>query len=82
MYHVYILRCGDNSLYTGITTDVKRRIEQHKKGVGGSYTRAKKAIRLEYSEKVGQRGAALRREAAIKRLSREMKLQLISRKRG
>lgn len=77
MYFVYLLRCGDSSLYTGITNDLKRRLEQHKAGEGGSFTRSKGAVRIVYSEVAGSRGAALKREMEIKRWTRKKKLDLI-----
>ncbi len=76
MYFVYILKCGDNSLYTGITTDVARRFEEHKKGIGSRYTRAKKAKRMVYVEKKRTRSSAQKREAEIKRLPRAAKMLL------
>lgn len=75
-YIVYILECGDGSLYTGITTDVERRFIEHKSGIGSSFTRAKKAKRIVYTEQYPDRSSALVREAAIKRLPREKKLAL------
>ena len=80
MYFVYILRCDDRSLYTGITNDLKRRVEEHKKGIGSRYTRSKKSVRLVYSEQARDRSAALKKEAGIKRLSRQKKLELIQMK--
>lgn len=77
MYFVYMLRCKDGSLYTGITTDLERRLLMHQVGKGSRYTRAKGAVSMAYSEKQPSRGAALRREAAIKKLPREKKLYLI-----
>ncbi len=77
MYFVYILKCGDKSLYTGITTDLKRRFEEHKSGAGGHYTRAKKVVKIVYTEEQPNRSAALKRETEIKRLTREQKLALI-----
>ena len=79
MYYVYLLECGDGSLYTGITTDVARRFAEHKAGAGGHYTRARGAVRMVHSERHPDRSAASRREAQIKRLSREKKLDLIQR---
>ena len=76
-YFVYLLECGDGSLYTGITTDVKRRLAEHKSGVGSSFTRAKKAKRVVYTEKHPNRSSAQKREAAIKRFTRTQKLTLI-----
>ena len=77
MYFVYILECNDGSLYTGITTDLARRFEEHKKGSGGHYTRSRKVVKMVYSEKRPDRSSASKREAAIKRLSRAQKLQLV-----
>ncbi|MES2014343.1 MAG: GIY-YIG nuclease family protein [Patescibacteria group bacterium] len=77
MYFVYILECSDASLYTGITTDVARRFNEHKNNVGANYTRSKGVKRVVYSEKHPDRSSALKREAAIKRLTRAKKLILI-----
>ncbi|MBM3271773.1 GIY-YIG nuclease family protein [Candidatus Kaiserbacteria bacterium] len=78
MYFVYILECADGSLYTGITTDVARRFAEHQAGTASHYTSARGAVRICYSESQPTRSAALIREAAIKRLSREKKQELIS----
>lgn len=78
MYFVYILECRDKSLYTGITTDLKRRFAQHKDGSASHYTASRGAKKMVYSEKQSNRSKALKREAAIKRLSRAQKLVLIS----
>lgn len=75
-YFVYVLECGDGSLYTGITTDVARRFAEHQEGVGSRFTRAKGAERIIYSEKQPDRGAASKREAEIKKWSRAKKLAL------
>lgn len=77
MYWVYILECGDASLYTGITTDLTRRFAEHQKGEGGHYTRSKQAVRMLYTEEHPDRSSALKREAEIKRWRREKKLSLI-----
>lgn len=77
VYFVYILQCADKTLYTGITTDLKRRLKEHKEGTGGHYTRARGATKMVYSEKHADRSAASVREAAIKKLSRRNKLALI-----
>ncbi len=77
MYFVYILRCKDGTLYTGITTDLKRRLAEHKSGKGASYTRARKAGKIVYSEKKKNRSTASRREAEIKSWTRTEKLALI-----
>lgn len=77
MYFVYILECGDGSFYTGITNDVERRFIQHKNGQGAHYTRAKKAVRIIYTEKHTSRSSALKREAEIKSWRRAEKEGLI-----
>lgn len=76
-YFVYILECADGSLYTGITTDVARRLAEHKKGIGSNYTRARGVKKLVYKETHKDRSSASKREAFIKRLSRKEKLQLL-----
>lgn len=77
MWYLYILRCGDGSLYTGITTDVEKRLEAHRSGKGAKYTRGRGPLELIYREECGDHSAALRREIEIKALSREEKLKLI-----
>ncbi len=77
MYFVYILKCKDGSLYTGITTDLARRLEEHKNGTGAKYTRGKKARRIVYSERKKNRSTASKRETEIKSWSRAEKLLLI-----
>lgn len=76
---VYILECGDGSLYTGITNDVDRRIAAHDRGAASRYTRSRRPVRLVYTECADDRSAALKREAEIKRLDRCSKLELIHR---
>ena len=78
MYFVYILKCLDGSLYTGITTDIKRRFEEHKKGVGGHYTRAKGASKIVFQEKHPDRSSASKREAEIKSWPRKKKEALFA----
>ena len=75
---VYMLRCADGSLYTGITTDVSRRLAEHngEAGLGARYTRSRRPVELVYAEGAGNRAQASRREAAIKRLDRARKLAL------
>lgn len=73
---VYILRCGDGSLYTGVTNDLDRRMASHRAGKGAAYTRSRLPVRLVYTERRLSRGAAQSREAAIKRLPRVAKLAL------
>lgn len=77
MYHVYILQCNDGSLYTGITTDIKRRLTEHKNNKGGHYTSARGARKILYTERRPTRSAALKREAEIKGWRRDKKLVLI-----
>lgn len=81
-WFVYILRCRDGSLYTGATNDLTRRVQAHGDGRGAAYTRSRRPVRLVYRESRPDRSAALRREAAIKRLSRRAKLALIRRQRA
>jgi putative endonuclease len=77
MYFVYVLRCRDGSLYTGITNDVDRRLAAHKAGTASKYTRSRGALRFEYIERTRDRSGALKREAKIKQLTRTQKLALI-----
>lgn len=79
---VYILRCGDGSLYTGSTNDLPNRLRRHAAGQGARYTRSRLPVVLVYRERARNRGAALRREAALKRLTRREKLALIARPRS
>ncbi len=73
---VYILRCGDGSLYTGIARDALKRLAQHSSGKGARYTKGRGPCELVYTEPCGSRSAASKREAAIKSLSRAAKLGL------
>ena len=75
---VYMLRCRDGSLYTGVTTDVERRFAQHRAGTGAKYTRSHPPEAIVYREALPDKSAALRRELAIKGLTREGKLRLIT----
>ena len=77
---VYILRCGDGSLYTGWTNDLAHRVKMHAEGKGGKYTRSHLPVELVYSEEFETSHEARSREAKIKRLSREQKLRLIDNK--
>ncbi len=78
-YFVYILRCADATLYTGITTDIKRRVEEHNSSQkGAKYTKLRRPVELVYSEESENRSTALKREYAIKKLSRAEKLELIN----
>ncbi len=76
-YFVYLIECVDGSIYTGITTDVKRRFEEHAAGKGARYTRAHKVKKVIHTEVHRTRSVALKREAAIKRMPRERKLAII-----
>ena len=76
-WYVYILRCGDNTLYTGVTDNPSRRLAAHRAGKGAKYTRGRGPLELVYQEQVPDRAAALRREAAIKKLRRCEKERLI-----
>lgn len=80
-HHVYILRCSDGTLYTGYATDVLRRLKEHNgelNNVAARYTRGRRPVQLLYQESFSSRSEALKREAAIKKLSREEKEQLIA----
>ena len=75
---VYLARCRDGTLYTGVTTDPDRRLAEHNAGCGGAYTRSRGPVVLVYWEEASDRSEALRREHAIKRLSRDEKEKLAS----
>ncbi len=77
MYTVYILLCTDGSLYTGVAKDVAKRFLQHQQGTGARYTKAHRPVRIVYVERKRTRATALKREYAIKQLTRDQKLQLI-----
>ena len=72
-----MLRCDDGSLYTGITNDLPRRLVRHRAGTASAYTRARRPVSLVFQERQPDRSAALRREAAVRRLSRAEKLALV-----
>ena len=76
-WYLYILRCGDGSLYTGITTEVESRLEQHRSGKGAKYTRGRGPLEVVYTEECEDHSAALKRELAVKALPREEKEKLI-----
>ncbi|MFA5357847.1 MAG: GIY-YIG nuclease family protein [archaeon] len=73
MFWVYLLRCADNTYYCGYTGDLEKRLFTHNAGRGGKYTRARLPVELIYSEKLPTRSAAMKKEAAVKKLSREKK---------
>lgn len=79
MWFVYIVRCADGTLYTGITRDLARRVSQHNAAgmAGARYTRGRRPVALVYAESVPTRSAALRREGAIKRMRRQDKDALL-----
>ena len=77
-WQVYILRCGDGTLYTGITVDLPKRLDAHERGTAAKYTRTRRPVTLAYQETQPDRGSALRREAALKKLGRAKKLALIA----
>ena len=79
-WFVYILRCGDGSLYTGITPDVEARLVKHRQGLGAKYTRGRGPLTLVYTEECPDRAEASRREYAIKQLPRPEKEKLIAQK--
>jgi putative endonuclease len=76
-WRVYLLRCEGGTLYTGMTNDLDRRLAAHARGVASRYTRARLPVTLVYQETCGSLSAALKREAAIKKLRRDEKLKLI-----
>jgi putative endonuclease len=76
-WFVYVLRCADDSLYTGITTDKTRRLAEHNKGIAAKYTRVRIPVEMVYSEDSPDRSTATKREMAIKKLTRAKKIQLI-----
>lgn len=76
-WYVYIVQCADRSLYTGVATDVVARVATHNAGKGAKYTRGRRPVRLVFQEWAGTRGAALRREIAIKRLAAAAKRALV-----
>ena len=81
-WHLYILRCKDGSLYTGITTDVEKRLEAHREGRGAKYTRGRGPLELVYRKECGSHSEALKRELEIKALPRQKKLALIGENNG
>jgi putative endonuclease len=76
MYYVYVLSCSDDTLYTGSTNDLEKRLETHNAGKGAKYTRGRLPVVLKYSESFATKGEALKREAEIKNFSRKQKLLL------
>ncbi len=76
-YYVYMLRCADNTIYSGYTTNVERRVNTHNSGHGAKYTRARLPVKLAYMENFLSKSEALKREAALKKLSHAEKIFLI-----
>lgn len=76
-WYVYILRCADQSLYTGVATDLDARVAKHNAGKAAKYTRGRLPVKLVYQESTRGQSSALKREHTIKRLSRAAKLRLI-----
>ena len=78
IWKLYMLCCGDGSLYTGITDDIQRRLAAHRTGKGAKYTKPRRPVELVYYEEYGDKGEALARECAIKKLTRAQKEDLIA----
>jgi predicted GIY-YIG superfamily endonuclease len=79
-WFVYILRCIDGNLYTGVTTNLKRRLEEHNAGTASRYTRSRLPVKMVYKEKTKSRSTALKRELEIKSWPRHKKIDLIKSK--
>lgn len=77
MHYVYLVRCADDSIYCGWTTDLKKRVRAHNSGQGAKYTRSRRPVKLVYAEEFEEKQEALSREWHLKRLSRAEKLRLI-----
>ena len=80
MWVLYIIRCNDNSMYTGITTDLQRRLSSHLKGTGAKYTKGKGPFEILHTERYNNRSEASKREYQVKKLTTEKKLNLIAKK--
>lgn len=78
MFYVYILKCNDDTLYTGYTNDLEKRLKVHSQGKGAKYTRCRLPVTIVYYENLPDKSSALKREHAIKRLTRLSKLELIN----
>lgn len=76
-HYTYILECKDQTLYTGYTTDIERRLKVHNDGKGAKYTKIRRPVKLVYHEEFDNKSEALKREYALKQLSRKQKLLLI-----
>lgn len=82
MWKLYMLRCGDGSLYTGITVDVPARLEQHRQGKGAKYTRGRGPLELVYEEVCESHSQALKREFEVKSYPRNKKLEMLQSYKG
>ncbi|MBE7036460.1 MAG: GIY-YIG nuclease family protein [Ruminococcaceae bacterium] len=80
MHYVYMLKCADGTYYTGWTTDIEKRLRTHNEGEGAKYTRSRRPVELVYSEQFEDKSSALKRECAIKALSRSQKEALLQSK--
>lgn len=81
MWHLYIVKCSDKTLYTGITTNLKRRVWEHNNSpLGAKYTRGRRPVKLVYSRKLKNKSLAAKEEARIKKLARKEKLSLYNKK--
>jgi putative endonuclease len=79
LWQIYIVRCNDNTLYTGITIDIDKRLEEHNSGKkGAKYTRSRRPVKLVYSEETSSRSKATKRELQIKKMTRIRKLTLVA----
>ncbi len=76
-WSVYMLRCGDGTIYTGIAVDLEKRLEAHRRGVAAKYTRSRLPVAVAYEERQPDRSSAQKREAALRRLGRAGKLALL-----
>lgn len=82
MWYTYIVRCSDNSLYTGVTTDLERRVDEHNTSdKGAKYTKTRRPVKLVYEETHTDRSSSCKRESEIKKLSRTDKLKIINERR-
>lgn len=79
-YFVYVVRCSDDSLYTGYTSNIDRRLSEHNRGEASKYTRARTPVHLQYYEGFNDRGDAMSREHEIKQLSKQEKEELVSKR--
>lgn len=82
MNYTYIVECRDGSLYTGWTTDVKKRVEAHNAGKGAKYTKSRRPVKLVYTEEHRTKQEAMSREYAIKRMTRQEKLRMIGKEKS